>query len=179
MKSEKTKDQAQSGTEQSKIPAPDLAQQIYPTATVGRGANQPTDPSAAMTIDKTTIEETEKAATAKREQKDWNKRIRLCKYWSIILGLCVVLVMIVLPFCLPASADLGVMAGIMFSLAALYYLIILVAIIIAGVTMESSFRRKKHALKDYLIVGIGVIMMLSPLIYFYSVSIIRHIGWSQ
>ena len=175
MKSEKTKDQAQSSTEQSKIPAPDLAQQIYPTATVDRGANQPTDPSAAMTI----IEETEKAATAKREQKDWNKRIRLCKYWSIILGLCVVLVMIVLPFCLPASADLGVMAGIMFSLAALYYLIILVAIIIAGITMESSFKRKKHALKDYLIVGIGVIMMLSPLIYFYSVSIIRHIGWSQ
>lgn len=143
MKSEKTKDQAQSGTEQSKIPAPDLAQQIYPTATVGRGANQPADPSAAMTIDKTTIEETEKAVTAKREQKDWNKRIRLCKYWSIILGLCVVLVMIVLPFCLPASADLGVMAGIMFSLAALYYLIILVAIIIAGITMESSFKRKK------------------------------------
>lgn len=179
MKSEKTKDQAQSGTEQSKIPAPDLAQQIYPTATVGRGANQSADPSAAMTIDKTTIKETEKAATAKGEQKDWNKRIRLCKYWSIILGLCVVLVMIVLPFCLPASADLGVMAGIMFSLAALYYLIILVAIIIAGITMESSFRRKKHALKDYLIVGIGVIMMLLPLIYFYSVSIIRHIGWSQ
>ena len=77
MKSEKTKDQAQSGTEQSKIPAPDLAQQIYPTATVGRGANQPADPSAAMTIDKTTIKETKKAVTAKREQKDWNKRIRL------------------------------------------------------------------------------------------------------
>ena len=52
MKSKKTKDQAQSGTEQSKIPAPDLAQQIYPTATVGRGANQPADPSAAITIDK-------------------------------------------------------------------------------------------------------------------------------
>lgn len=140
---------------------------------------QSSDSLAAVTIDEVATEEAEKVATAIPKQEDYDKRIKLCKYWSIILGLCVVLAMIVLPFCLPASADLGVITSIMFSLAALYCLIILVAIIITGITIESSFKRKKHAPKDYLIIGIGVIMMLSPLIYFYSVSIIRRIGWGQ
>ena len=110
MENNKTKDQAQSGVKQPE----NLAQQIYPTATVDRGAGQSPDSLAVMTIDEITTEEAEKVATAIPKQEDYDKRIKFCKYWSIILGLCVVLVMIVLPFCLPASADLGVITGITF-----------------------------------------------------------------
>lgn len=55
---------------------------------------QSPDSLAVMTIDEITTEEAEKVATAIPKQEDYDKRIKHCKYWSIILGLCVVLVMI-------------------------------------------------------------------------------------